>query len=125
MPKRILAVDDEPHIRRIVQVALQKVGYTVVTAANGIEGLELAASHPDLIILDVQMPYMDGFELLKTLRENPQTSDIPVIMLTAKSEDEDVIHGWESGADSYLTKPFYEVELIQFVRRILGPATEG
>jgi DNA-binding response OmpR family regulator len=124
MPKRILAVDDDPHIRRIVQVALQKAGYTVTTAPNGIEGLELAASHPDLIILDIQMPYMDGFEFLKTLRDSPQISDIPVIMLTAKSEDEDVIKGWASGADSYLTKPFYEVELIQFVKRILGSPDE-
>ncbi|HZO87781.1 MAG TPA: response regulator [Chthonomonadaceae bacterium] len=123
MPKKILAVDDEPHIRRIVQVALQRAGYTVMTASNGIEALEMTATKPDLIILDVNMPYMDGFEVLKNLKENPNTSTIPVIMLTAESEDQDVMRGWEQGADSYLTKPFYEIELVQFVKRVLGPPT--
>lgn len=121
MPKTILAVDDDPHIARIVRAALERLGYAVETASNGIEALERVASPPDLIILDVQMPYMDGFETLKRLKAQPETAAIPVIMLTAKAGDEDVLRGWESGADSYLTKPFYEAELVQFVRRILGP----
>lgn len=124
MPKTILAVDDDPHITRIVRAALERLGYTVETASNGIEALERVASQSDLIILDVQMPYMDGFETLKRLKAQPETADIPVIMLTAKAGDEDVLRGWEGGADSYLTKPFYEAELVQFVRRILGPETD-
>lgn len=121
MGKKILAVDDDAHIRRIVQVSLERAGYTVATATNGVEALELLDTvEPDLVILDINMPYMDGHEVLKSMKDSPETASIPVIMLTANTADEDVIKGWESGADSYLTKPFYEVELLQFVKRALG-----
>jgi two-component system alkaline phosphatase synthesis response regulator PhoP/two-component system response regulator VicR len=119
MPKRILAVDDERHIVRLVQVNLEKAGYEVVTAFDGKEALEKVASeNPDLVVLDVMMPYMDGFEVLQTLRKNPSTRDLPVIMLTAKAQDADVFRGWQSGVDCYLTKPFNPMELISFVKRI-------
>jgi len=119
MPRKILAVDDEKHIVRLVQVNLERQGYEVVTANDGKEALEKVESeHPDLVVLDVMMPYMDGFEVLQTLRRNPNTANIPVIMLTAKAQDADVFRGWQSGVDCYLTKPFNPMELISFVSRI-------
>ena len=119
MPKKILAVDDERAIVRLVQVNLQRAGYEVVTAFDGKEALEKVESEqPDLVVLDVMMPYMDGFEVLQTLRKNPGTRVLPVIMLTAKAQDADVFRGWQSGVDCYLTKPFNPMELISFVKRI-------
>src|SRR5205807_6916457 len=91
MAKKILAVDDEQHIVRLVQVNLERQGYEVVTAFDGKEALEKVESeHPDLIVLDVMMPYMDGFEVLQNLKKNQNTREIPVIMLTAKAQDADV-----------------------------------
>jgi two-component system, OmpR family, alkaline phosphatase synthesis response regulator PhoP len=126
MAKKILAVDDERHIVRLVQVNLERQGYTVVTAYDGKEALEKVESEqPDLIVLDVMMPYMDGFEVLQNLKRNPTTRDIPVIMLTAKAQDADVFRGWQSGVDCYLTKPFNPMELIAFVKRIFKSLEEG
>ncbi|HSV73399.1 MAG TPA: response regulator [Chthonomonadales bacterium] len=125
MAKKILAVDDERHIVRLVQVNLERQGYTVVTAFDGKEALEKVGSEqPDLIVLDVMMPYMDGFEVLQALKRNPSTRDIPVIMLTAKAQDADVFRGWQSGADCYLTKPFNPMELIMFIKRIFKSLEE-
>jgi two-component system, OmpR family, alkaline phosphatase synthesis response regulator PhoP len=119
MPKKILAVDDERHIVRLVEVNLQRAGYEVVTAYDGREALEKVKSEsPDLVVLDVMMPYMDGFEVLKNLKGDPTTAEIPVIMLTAKAQDADVFRGWQSGVDCYLTKPFNPMELLTFVKRI-------
>jgi two-component system alkaline phosphatase synthesis response regulator PhoP/two-component system response regulator VicR len=119
MPKKILAVDDERHIVRLVEVNLQRAGYEVVTAYDGREALEKVQSeNPDLVVLDVMMPYMDGFEVLKNLKADPTTAEIPVIMLTAKAQDADVFKGWQSGVDCYLTKPFNPMELLTFVKRI-------
>lgn len=120
MAAKILAVDDEKHIVRLVQINLQKEGYEVITASNGQEALDrIAADKPDLVIMDVMMPQMDGFEALKTLKSQPETVNLPVIMLTAKAQDADVFEGWKSGADLYLTKPFNPSELMSFVKRIL------
>ena len=118
--KKILAVDDERHIVRLIQINLERNGYQVVTSFDGREALEMVASEqPDLVVADVMMPYMDGFELLRTLKKNAATRHIPVILLTAKAMDADVAAGWQSGADCYLTKPFNPNELVAFVRRIL------
>jgi len=126
MAKKILAVDDERAIVRLVQVNLERQGYQVVTAFDGKEALEKVESErPDLIVLDVMMPYMDGFEVLQNLKKNPNTRDIPVIMLTAKAQDADVFRGWQSGVDCYLTKPFNPMELIAFVKRIFKALDEG
>lgn len=125
MSKKILAVDDEKHIVRLVQINLQKAGYDVSIASNGREALESVASNrPDLIVMDVMMPEMDGFAALQKLKDNPETKDIPVIMLTAKAQDADVFKGWQSGADLYLTKPFNPSELITFVQRIFESQSE-
>ena len=126
MPKKILAVDDERHIVRLVEVNLQRAGYEVVTAYDGREALEkVKAENPDLVVLDVMMPYMDGFEVLKNLKADPATAEIPVIMLTAKAQDADVFRGWQSGVDCYLTKPFNPMELISFVKRIFKSLEGG
>lgn len=119
-PFKILVCDDERHIVRLIQVNLERQGYAVTTAFDGKEGLEKVRSEkPDLVVLDVMMPYMDGFEVLKTMRKEPDTETLPVIMLTAKAQDKDVFEGYHYGADMYLTKPFNPMELVTFVKRIL------
>lgn len=119
MPLKVLVCDDERHIVRLIQVNLERQGYNVVTAYDGKEGLEKVRSEkPDLMVLDVMMPYMDGFEVLKTLRRDAATESLPVIMLTAKAQDKDVFEGYHYGADMYLTKPFNPMELVSFVNRI-------
>jgi len=126
VPKKILAVDDEKHIVRLVQVNLERAGYEVVTANDGKEALQkVQEEKPDLVVLDVMMPYMDGFEVLQNLRRNPSTREIPVIMLTAKAQDADVFKGWQSGVDCYLTKPFNPMELLSFVKRIFDSMDGG
>lgn len=124
--KKILMVDDEKHIVRLVQVNLERAGYEVMTAYDGVEALEIVAKDkPDMIVLDVMMPRKDGFETLKDLQASPETRDIPVIMLTAKAQDADIFHGWASGVSSYLTKPFNPRELLTFVDRIFQSLEEG
>jgi two-component system alkaline phosphatase synthesis response regulator PhoP/two-component system response regulator VicR len=119
--RKIMAVDDERHIVRLIQVNLERAGYQVVTAFDGPEALKKVESDkPDLIVLDVMMPKMDGFEVLKRLQANPETREIPVVMLTAKAQDADVFRGWASGVSAYLTKPFNPLELLTFVKRILS-----
>lgn len=125
-PTKILVCDDERHIVRLIQVNLERQGYQVVTAYDGKEGLEkIQAEKPQLVVLDVMMPYMDGFEVLKNLRRDPATENLPVIMLTAKAQDKDVFEGYHYGADMYLTKPFNPMELISFVKRIMQGGDEG
>ncbi|GMV35902.1 MAG: hypothetical protein AMXMBFR61_04100 [Fimbriimonadales bacterium] len=126
MALKILVCDDERHIVRLIQVNLERQGWEVVTAYDGKEGLEKIKSvHPDLVVLDVMMPYMDGFEVLKTLRREPEFQELPVIMLTAKAQDKDVFEGYHYGADMYLTKPFNPMELVTFVKRIIGGDASG
>jgi len=126
MARKILVVDDERHIVRLVEVNLQRAGYDVVTAYDGVEALEkVKAEKPDMIVLDVMMPRKDGFEVLQDLQGNPAMADIPVIMLTAKAQDADVFKGWQSGVSSYLTKPFNPRELLTFVERIFQSLDEG
>ncbi|MBN1459297.1 MAG: response regulator [Armatimonadetes bacterium] len=119
--KKIMAVDDERHIVRLIQVNLERAGYQVITAFDGPDALKKVENErPDVIVLDVMMPKMDGFEVLKRLQANPETRGIPVIMLTAKAQDADVFRGWASGVSAYLTKPFNPLELLTFVKRILS-----
>lgn len=124
--RKILAVDDERHIVRLIQVNLERAGYQVVTAFDGRDALKkVEAEKPDLVVLDVMMPHLDGFEVLKRLQANPATREIPVVMLTAKAQDGDVFRGWSSGVSAYLTKPFNPMELITFVKRIFsGPGPD-
>lgn len=121
MPKRILVVDDEAHIVRLLQVNLELAGYEVLTAHDGQQCLAMVqADPPDLVILDWMMPKLDGFNTLQRLKADQRTADLPVIMLTAKTDDASVYQGWRSGADCYLTKPFNPIELLSFVERIFA-----
>ncbi len=121
--ERILLVDDEPDLRRMVRQYLEAEGFAVVEAADGDEALErVRSSSPDLILLDVSIPAPDGFEVLRTVR---RTSDVPVIMLTAKSEEIDRVVGLTMGADDYVTKPFSPRELVARVRAVLRRRRPG
>jgi len=120
MAKRVLVVDDEAHIRRLVQVNLEKAGYEVDQAVDGVEGLEKVRTNPpDLIVLDIMMPNLDGMETMKLIQADQELQKIPVIFLTAKAQDRDVFIGWKSGCACYLTKPFNPRELTVFTKRIL------
>ena len=117
----VLVVDDNEDSLRIVESILRLAGFEVCVARDGKQGIEIAAaSIPELIILDIMMPVMDGVETLQKLRNSSRTSRIPVILLTAKAQDEDVIAGYQTGADYYITKPFTEKQLLYGVRLVLG-----
>ena len=120
MARQVLVVDDHQATVQLIRSALENIGLEVRTARNGAEGL-LAVNEekPDLVSLDVMMPVMDGFQALKVLQESPETRELPVIMLTARSSDIDIAHGWRSGVTSYLTKPFSLDQLLSMVRRVL------
>jgi len=116
----ILAVDDEPGISRLIKLNLQREGFEVDTASNGMEALKMVMlKNYALVISDIMMPEMDGMEFLSHVRQNPETATLPFILLTAKSTDADVTEGYVTGADIYLTKPFSPDELLTWVRRIL------
>jgi two-component system alkaline phosphatase synthesis response regulator PhoP/two-component system response regulator VicR len=118
--KKILAVDDQPQIVRLIQVNLQKAGFEVLSAFDGEEGLQKARDErPDLVILDVIMPKRDGFSVLREIKANPETRHMPVIMLTVKAQDADIFEGLKEGAELYLPKPFHPTELVSLVRRVL------
>jgi two-component system alkaline phosphatase synthesis response regulator PhoP len=113
----VLVVDDERHILELVSFNLGKEGYGVITAMDGIEACRIAKREkPDLIILDVMLPGLDGFEVCKTIQRDQDTSNIPIIMLTAKTQEIDKILGLEMGADDYMTKPFSPRELLARVK---------
>ena len=117
MAARILAADDEERYLHLIKVNLESVGYKVTTSQNGTEALELVFSqNPDLVILDIMMPGMDGITLCERIR---QFSNIPVIMLTARGEEQDRVKGLNAGADDYVTKPFSALELIARVKAVL------
>ena len=123
MVDKILIADDDPETLRLVSLMLQRQGYQIVTASNGNQTLGMARTElPDLIILDVMMPDMDGYEVARQLRKQPDTSNIPILMFTAKSQVEDKVTGYESGADDYLTKPVHPAELQAHIRSLLSRA---
>ncbi len=116
----ILVADDDPDIRDIVSFRLERAGYRTVQASDGDEALRLAReSLPALCVLDVMMPKVSGFEVLRELREDPRTSSVPVLILTASVQDRDVARGFEHGADDYLKKPFNSAELLARVAALL------
>ncbi len=117
-PPCILIVDDDPSLLELLRLALEHNGYATAQARNGIEGEKVfKAVKPDLVMLDVMMPYRDGFSLCQVLR---QQSNVPVIMLTARQEVEDIVRGLELGADDYITKPFNLREVLARVGAVLG-----
>lgn len=115
--QRILVVDDEENIRRLLSYSLGKAGYDVTEARNGADALNaVGIAKPDLIVLDVMMPVMDGNEVVMRLKANPQTAEIPVILLSARTSDVDKVYGLDIGADDYVTKPFSVNELIARIK---------
>ncbi|MEX2202940.1 MAG: response regulator [Actinomycetota bacterium] len=125
MPETILVVDDDADIARFVEVNLRSAGYEVSVATDGEEALERAAAlRPDLVLLDVMMPRIDGFEVAQRLRRNPQTANASIIMLTAKALSTDKVLGLTAGADDYIIKPFDPIELLARVKGTLRRAKE-
>jgi len=118
--EKILLIEDEEDIQELVQFNLAKEGYQVFTAGSGEAGLDLARRHgPDLILLDLMLPGIDGLEVCRLLKGNDRTHAIPVVMLTAKGEESDVVTGLEVGADDYITKPFSPKVVVARIRNIL------
>ena len=117
MPNTILIVEDEPNLQAILQYNLKQEGYATLTATDGEVGLRMATSmSPDLVILDVMLPSLDGFEVCRILR---RSSSVPILMLTARGEEDDRVNGLNIGADDYVTKPFSMPELLARVRNLL------
>lgn len=121
MSKRLLVVDDEPNLLRAVAACLKTAGYEVSTARSAREALvQLAEAIPDLLVSDIRMPGMDGYQLARQLRGSPRTALVPIVFLTAKDETADRVEGFRAGVDAYLTKPFEPEELIAVVNGILN-----
>jgi two-component system phosphate regulon response regulator PhoB len=116
----VLVVDDEPEIRELVEYSLTGSGYKVITAADGEQALRTArAKSPGLIVLDLMLPGMDGLEVCKALKADPRTASIPIVMLTAKGDESDIVVGLELGADDYVTKPFSPRVLLARIKTVL------
>jgi CheY-like chemotaxis protein len=116
--KRILIADDDPVILRLIQVNLELEGYEVLTANNGEEAVQVAnAEHPDLVILDIMMPRLDGYQACEQLKATESTREIPVIFLSAKAQQGDIEKGQSFGVAAYLTKPFDPTELLEVVEK--------
>jgi len=123
MGKKVLIVDDEEIIRKFLRINLLKLGYEVKEAIDGVQALEqLGNDNYDLLICDILMPNKNGWEVLKEVRSNPKTKDIPVIVLTAKNEDTDMFKGYELGTNYYMTKPFTKEQLLFGLKLMFGEA---
>ncbi|HEY5493530.1 MAG TPA: response regulator [Candidatus Anoxymicrobiaceae bacterium] len=118
--RKILVVDDDPTMVKLINVNLKLNNYSVVEATSGEQALEVVeAEGLDLVVLDIMMPGVDGWEVLKRIRSNPETQEMPVILVTAKTQDSDVIRGWELGADEYVIKPFNPLLLVEVIKMVL------
>ncbi|MEY2404897.1 MAG: hypothetical protein QOD38_2448 [Acidimicrobiaceae bacterium] len=116
----MLVVDDDPVILKLLEVNFEMEGFTVLVARDGEEGIEVArADQPDLIVSDIMMPKVSGLELVTALKADPSTSEIPIILLSAKAQNADVRSGLDAGADDYVTKPFEPLDLVDRVNRLL------
>ena len=125
MSRKILIVDDEEVIRKFLKIHLTKLGYEVQEAADGEQAIEqLGKEDFDLLICDVLMPKKDGWQVIREVKSNPKTKDIPVILLTAKNEDSDMFKGYDLGVNYYMTKPFTKAQLIYGLKLMLGETPE-
>ena|SRR5437588_5567496 len=123
---RVLVVDDEDDIRELCRVNLEFEDFEVMDAANGPAALDLVSrQRPDAIFLDLMMPGMDGWEVLRHLKEDDATADIPVVLLTARTSEEDQMRGWESGILEYVSKPFNPLSLVEWARRAMEQRPPG
>ncbi|MFC1651214.1 response regulator transcription factor [Candidatus Latescibacterota bacterium] len=120
MAKKIVLAEDESHIARLITFKLEREGYELFWEADGGSALEKVREIiPDLVLLDIMMPVMDGYEVLKHIKEDDNLKDIPVIMLTAKSQEQDIIKGFDLGSEDYIVKPFKPAELAARIKKIL------
>jgi len=120
MPKKVLIVDDEPSIIVALQFLMEENGYITLVAFSGEEAMEAVAKHhPDLILLDVMLPVVDGFEVCQRVRENPEWKDTRIVLLTALGSDANITKGLDLGADAYVTKPFSNADLVAKVKDLL------
>lgn len=125
MAEKILIIDDDATMVNLLSTVLEFEGYETRKALSGKEALEsIDGDLPDIILLDIMMPGMDGFEVLARLRGDARTERLPVIMLTARTEDRDIFEGWRRGADEYVTKPFDPRELVQAIKNVLARSYE-
>ncbi len=123
--RKILVVDDDPTMVKLINVNLKLNNYAVVEATSGEQALDVLVNEPlDLVVLDIMMPGVDGWEVLKRVRNNPETEEMPVILVTAKTQDSDVIRGWELGADEYVIKPFNPLLLVEVIKMVLDRSYE-
>lgn len=121
MNKRILVVDDEVHLVDMVKIRLEAAGYSVICAHDGQEGLDkVKKEKPDLIVLDLMLPKMDGYKVCGLLKKDSRYAKIPIIMFSARAQDEDVALGRELGADAYITKPFEPKVLMDKIKQLIG-----
>jgi two-component system alkaline phosphatase synthesis response regulator PhoP len=121
MGKKILVIEDDPGTLRLVDYSLRQEGYEVITASNGLDGIRKAlGDSPDLVILDVMLPGMDGFEICYRLRSEPSTKQLPILMFSAKAQEIDKDTGIRVGADDYLTKPSAPAEIVSHVEKLLA-----
>src|SRR4030043_1752957 len=121
MGEKILIVDDDLDTLRLVGLMLQHQGYRIIAASSGIQAIALSqGDKPDMVLLDIVMPDMDGYEVARKLRSDPTTSGIPIIMFTAKTQVDDKVEGFEAGADDYLTKPTQPRELFAHVKAVIA-----
>lgn len=119
--KKILIVEDEESLLKLESILLTSKGYEVEGVADGLAAMEaIKKSQPDLVLLDIMLPEIDGFEVCRRIKEDPDTRDIPVIMLTAKKSREDMARGEEVGADWYITKPFKSAMVIETIQRFIA-----
>lgn len=123
---KILIVEDEKDIRQLVIYTLQYAGYQVIAGVNGEEAVALAQQErPDLILMDVRMPRMDGYQAAQQIKNDETTRHIPIVFLSAKGQESEVEHGFELGAEDYLIKPFNPTELIDRIRSVIDDIGEG
>ena len=125
MPKEILIVDDEPSIVVPIQFLMQQQGYNVLVAENGHDALDMIYKYnPDLVLLDIMLPGIDGYEVCEIVRLNPKLRDVKIIFLTAKGREVEIAKGLALGADAYITKPFSNAELVAKVKTVLDNINE-
>jgi len=121
MNEKILIVDDEPDLLELVRDTLEMAGYTVITASDGEEGLKsITEDSPDLVILDIKMPKIDGMEVLERVRKNPLLNELPIIMLTSLKGEGIIREAKEVGANDYIVKPFSQIDLLNRVKRVIS-----
>jgi len=124
MPATILVVDDDPVIQKLLAVNFEMEGYRVLTAGDGSDALaQMAAERPDVVVLDVMMPKIDGIEVVRRMRADATTAAIPVLLLSARAQAKDIAEGLDAGADGYMTKPFEPLDLLDRVASLLARGT--